>query len=351
MKSLIVRTILPVCTLVIISLTYLHPLTGSGDSSESTVKGWRKGVGWGWIWGKDDEVGALNAMDPRMVRNALRLAQEGRIYDLGITYSRNSFKWPGHNAGEVMTYRSPEGVARQKDHSFVAESVNPSRTHWHSCALFISDNVATQIDGLAHITLGKDNHWYNGFKESEWGGNFGVRKCDATTIPPIVARGVMLDVAGARNVRTLPAHYAITPTDIDAAIARQGVQLRLGDVVLVRTGTLAHWAKDGGNHEKISEHDSAGITLETAKYLVEQFGAMMIGSDTSGLEVNPPPEGADSFIPVHKYLLVEQGVHIAEYHYLEDLARDRVYEFCYVAATNKIAGTTAGFTMRPIAIR
>jgi len=337
--------------LVLIGLAYYQTVTGNTNSSETAVKGWRQGVGWGWIWGKDDEVGALNAMGPATVHQALQLASEGQIYDLGITYSRNSYKWPGHNAGEVMTYRSPEGVNRQKDHDFTAADVNSSRTHWHSCAVFISDNVATQIDGLAHITVGQDNHWYNGFKEADWGGNFGVRKCDATTIPPIVARGVLLDIATARNVDALPAHYGITPADIDAAIARQAVELRPGDVVLIRTGTLRYWDADGGDHEKIAEHDSAGLTLEGAKYLVEQFGAMIIGSDTSGLEVNPAAEGADSFIPVHKYLLVEQGVHIAEFHYLEDLARNSVYEFCYMASTNKIAGTTAGFAMRPIAVK
>src|SRR2546426_9310093 len=30
-----------------------------------------------------------------------------------------------------------------------------------------------------------------------------------------------------------------------------------------------------------------------------------------------------SFMPVHNYLLIQQGVHIGEFHYLEDLARDR----------------------------
>ncbi|MBO62604.1 MAG: cyclase, partial [Candidatus Marinimicrobia bacterium] len=124
-----------------------------------------------------------------------------------------------------------------------------------------------------------------------------------------------------------------------------------GDCVFVRTGTLRYWATDGADHEKISKHDLAGITLATAKYLVEQYGAMMIGSDTSGLEQQPAPEGSKTFIPVHNYLLVEQGVHIAEFHYLEDLAKDKVYEFCYVASTNKIAGTTAGFTMRPVAMK
>src|SRR5262249_13896075 len=101
----------------------------------------------------------------------------------------------------------------------------------------------------------------------------------------------------------------------------------------------------------LKEYDTTGINLDTAKYLIEQKGALMLGADTSGLEVAPAPEGSDTFIPVHKYLLIEQGVHILEFQYLEDLARDKVYEFCYVAMTNKIAGTAAGFTMRPIAIR
>jgi hypothetical protein len=51
------------------------------------------------------------------------------------------------------------------------------------------------------------------------------------------------------------------------------------------------------------------------------------------------------------YLLVDQGVYIGEFHYLEDLAKDKVYEFAYIAATNKIRGAAAGFTMRPIAVK
>lgn len=324
---------------------------GAHRRDSAAIKGWKKGKGFGWIWGKEDEVGALNALSDATRRSALQLARRGKTYDLGIAYNRRSYKWPGHSPCEVMTFRSPEGEARQKDNDFTAKKVNPSRTHWHSCALFISDNVATQIDGLAHITVGKDKHWYNGFQESKWGGDFGVRKCDATTIPPIIARGVMLDIAGQKGLRALPAHYAITPADVDAALRRQKIELQPGDVVLFRTGALQFWGADGADHEKISEYDSAGINLATAKYLVEQHGSVMVGSDTSGLEVAPAPKGSDSFIPVHKYLLVEQGVHIAEFHYLEDLARDKVYEFCYVGVTNKIVGATAGFTMRPLAIR
>ena len=339
-------------TCLLASWSLLSPV-GAGDAAENrdTIAGWKQGVGWGWIWGKEDEVGALNAMTEASTLAALRVVQQGKVYDLGITYSRRSYKWPGHSPGEIMTFRSPEGVARQGDHDFAQPSQNPSLTRWHSSALFINDNVATQIDGLGHITLGDDNHWYNGFREADHGGDFGIRRCDATTIPPIIARGVLLDVAGLKGVEALPAHYGITPADLDAAARKQNVTLRPGDVVLIRTGTLRYWDKDGADHDKISEHDSAGLTLPAARHLVENHGAMMIVSDTSGLEQAPAPPGSETFIPCHKYLLVEQGVHIGEFHYLEDLARDQVYEFCYIATTNKIAGTTAGFTMRPIAIR
>jgi len=156
----------------------------------------------------------------------------------------------------------------------------------------------------------------------------------------------------------LPGNYIITVDDLQQALSRQRTQLKPGDVVLIRTGTLRYWGDAGSDHAKIAAHDSAGISLETARWLVEQNGSMMIGSDTSGLEYAPAEKNAkpyrdryQSFNPVHHYLLVEQGVHIAEFHFLEDLARERVYEFCYVAATNKIKGAAAGFTMRPIAIR
>ena len=167
----------------------------------------------------------------------------------------------------------------------------PRRTrghvYWHSAALFISDNVATQIDGLAHITAGLDFHWYNGFKEAEWGGDWGPRKCDASTIPPIVARGVLIDVAAFKKVDALPGHTLISTKDLQDTLAWEGVTLAPGDVVLVRTGTARYWGDDGADHATIAAHDSAGPDLTATKWLVEDQGAIMVGSDTSGYEVNP----------------------------------------------------------------
>jgi kynurenine formamidase len=321
------------------------------------MKKWQKGRGWGWVWGPQDEVGSLNEMTDASRLAALHVAKQGKVYDLGVLYDRTSYKWPGHSPGEIIAFRTPEGVKRQGDLPGVIQD-NPTRTAWHSCALFINDNVATQIDGLGHATEGDDDHWYNGFKEKDWGGNWGPRKCDASTIPPIIARGVMIDVAGSKGVEALPSNTPITPADLEEALKKQGTKLEPGDVVLIRTGTLRHWGETGGDHAALGKNDSAGITLESAKWLVEQNGAMLVGSDTSGLEYAPAEndtkayrEKYKSFMPVHNYLLIEQGVHIGEFHNLEELAREKAYEFCYVAGTNKIKGATAGFTMRPIAIR
>jgi len=94
-----------------------------------------------------------------------------------------------------------------------------------------------------------------------------------------------------------------------------------------------------------------GRCRRRAVRLVEEKGAVIIGADTSGLECVGACWKPGQFYPAHMYLLIEQGVYIAEFHYLEDLAKDKVYEFLYSASTNKIRGATAGFTMRPAAIR
>jgi kynurenine formamidase len=320
-------------------------------TQSAPIRGWEKGKGWGWIWGKEDEVGSLNALSNHSRAAAIALATRGETYDLGLTYSRRSFKWPGHSPGEIITFRSPDGIHRMKDADAMPAVINPDHVYWHSAALFISDNVATQIDGLAHITAGQDFHWYNGFKEEEWGGDWGPRKCDASTIPPIVARGVLIDVAAFKKVEVLPGHTLIRAQDLQETLAWEGVSLAPGDVVLVRTGTGRFWGADGADHAKIAEHDSAGPDLEATKWLVAEQGAIMVGSDTSGYEINPAPGSPGTGIPVHRYLLVDQGVHLGEFHYLEGLSQARAYTFCYVAAVNKIKGAAAGFALRPLALR
>ena len=67
------------------------------------------------IWKNYAEVGSLNALSNPSRAAALALATRGEVFDLGLTYSRRSYKWPGHSPGEIITFRSPDGVHRMKD--------------------------------------------------------------------------------------------------------------------------------------------------------------------------------------------------------------------------------------------
>jgi hypothetical protein len=119
------------------------------------------------------------------------------------------------------------------------------------------------------------------------------------------------------------------------------------------------WLKGNGvgsNHSELAGPDTAGLTVSGARWLVEEKGALAIGSDTASLEVGPPPDlpeqldDGTSFNPVHVYLLVRQGVHVLEYHNQEDLASDETYKFAYILGVNPIQGATAGTVLRPIGI-
>ena len=94
--------------------------------------------------------------------------------------------------------------------------------------------------------------------------------------------------------------------------------------------------------------NNPGIGLDAARFLVEESGAMVIGVDNLTLEAFPS-ELEDDYIPVHTYLLAQQGAPILELVYLEDLSNDAVYEFAFIGGSLKLRAAD-GAPIRPIAI-
>ncbi|MBO0800626.1 MAG: cyclase family protein, partial [Blastocatellia bacterium] len=162
--------------------------------------------------------------------------------------------------------------------------------------------------------------------------------------PHIVARGVLIDVAKSKNVARLPASYAITVADLQEALKKQGTALHPGDVVLTRTGVMALWPDPA----EYRLEDQPGLSLEAAQWLVEGQKAMLLGADNFGVE-SFPSKSPDNLVPLHSYLFAERGVSIMEVLWLEDLAKDQVYEFLFIAAPLKLRGATAS-PIRPLAI-
>jgi kynurenine formamidase len=331
-----------------LSAAFVSNLAVAGD--DGMIK-WKRGQGWGWVWGKDDQVGALNEMTDATKMAAMKAVKTGRVFDLGLPMDRNSYHWDGHGPLELMMYRTPHGIKTMRDFDFMTpEGGNTSGTAWQSAQLFMSDNTGTKFDGLGHVTVGADDHFYNGFKSADAVGDFGMRKCDATTIPPVIARGVLIDVAAYKGVDSLPSGYEITVADLKGALAAEHAQIKPGDVVLVRIGMNRYWGEAGHDHKALEDHNYAGLGMDAAHWLIADQGAMVIGGDTTGVEVYPPKKPGSSD-PMHVYALIEQGVHIIEMMNLEPLSVAKVYEFTFMLVTNDVRGSIGGFDLRPIAIQ
>ena len=309
---------------------------------KAAVPGWCSGRGWGWIWGEADETGALNAMTAESVAEALASVSLGRMFDLGVDVDERSFISTFHARTIVTTYCTAEGFK-------AAQGLDPKGVSFNTSLVAISDHAGTQIDALCHATFGKDDHFYNGFETRECRSDFGIVRASTSSMPPIVLTAVLIDVAARLGRDSLEPGFAIGPHELADALEGQGIDVAPGEAVFIRTGSLRHWGEAGHDHAALAGPDTAGITLAAARWLSEEKGAILVGSDTSTVEVLPPIDGGNAS-PVHKYLLVDQGVHMAELHYLEELSRERLYRFCYVALTPKVRGTTGAFAMRPLAV-
>jgi len=293
-------------------------------------------------WGPEDELGALNLMTAESRAAVLQRVSGGRVYDLAVDYFIGMPSW--HLLGDPryqfwMTH-TPRGTAVD-DPAGVGAEQNELVSYTGDAVSFYT-HMGTHIDALNHFGLG--GRIYNGFSADEHLGDRGWLKTGAETIPPIIARGVLIDVAAARGVDQLPASYGITVADLQAALDRQRVKLEPGDVVLIRGGRMRAWPDVDGYVD-----DQPGLTLPAARWLAEEQRALAVGGDNLSLEHFPVDDGSDTWVPVHTYLLAQAGVPIIEVVDLEELSRDRVYEFAFVAASLKLRGASAA-PFRPLAL-
>ena len=204
-------------------------------------------------------------------------------------------------------------------------------------------HVGTHVDALSHVSdCGMLNGGVDAY-EAQAGGTF--KDKGAEQIPFMMTRGLLLDVAKLHGVDTLDAGYAITADDLRGAADAAGVTPRKGDVVLVRSG----WARNFGDQSVyLGQTDGVpGPNVEAAEWLAE-FGIVATGSDTTAYEHIPAGSG-HSVLPVHRVLLVQNGIHIIEHLNMEDASERGLTEFTFVMAPLRIVGGT-GSPVRPVAV-
>jgi kynurenine formamidase len=290
------------------------------------------------------EIGPIRDLPSEQVLRALRLVRRGKVIDLAVPRFRGMPLFPGHPAFEVHAFRTPRGIRVAGDKPWGPH--NDIGLGYMSEVVSGSMHSGAHIDALAHITLGPEARWYGGSTADQHLGDFGPTRGDGSKLPPILTRGVFLDVPRYRGVDALPKAEPVSAAELEAVAAAQGVSIERWDVVLIRTGLLRYWP----DPQRLAEHRGAGPDLSAAQWLVER-GIVATGSDTETYEVQPAPDpGAPSNPqPVHTHLLIQHGIYIMESIYLEHLAREGVYEFLFVALPMKIVGTT-GSMIDPVAV-
>lgn len=202
------------------------------------------------------------------------------------------------------------------------------------------EHSGTHIDALAHQAENLTLH--GGVRvDARVQTSTGFKVLGIESMAPIVSRGVLLDVAGDER---LPAGHAITDHDLEKAERSGGVEVREGDVVLVRTGYGALWAKPD---EYLR---AAGVSAAGSRWLIERRVAA-VGADNVAFDVMNAPADPELGVtlPGHILLLVRAGVPIIENLNLEELAAEQVREFAFVCLPLKMRGAT-GSPVRPIAI-
>jgi kynurenine formamidase len=250
-----------------------------------------------------------------------------RVYDLAQPYYPGMPHHPNH---------PPFLFGLNKKHGdYVARNGASSASE----GLTLGGHVGTHIDALCHFSCGGKLH---GGESADGLQSYasGLQRHTVDTIAPILRRGVLLDIAAQAGVDALAADFEITPAHLEAAADAQQLQIRAGDVVLLRTGWARFW-DDAARF--IAQVHGPGPGAAGARWL-SSHGIFAAGSDTVAFEKVP-----DSNMPVHVHLLVESGIHIIECLNLEQLAAEHRYTFLFVATPLKILGGT-GSPIRPLAI-
>ncbi|MEI2297007.1 cyclase family protein [Ensifer sp. MJa1] len=291
-------------------------------------------------WGPTDEIGRLNLITPASRAAILSRIEGTKSYDLAVEYFIGMPSWDaaGDPPYQMWMTHTPHGTA-VSDPMKVGKEMNQHVSYTGS-AVSMYAHMGTHIDALNHFGL--NGKIWNGYAAADHLGDQGWTVTGAEKLPPIVARGVLIDVATAKGMQMLPENYRVTRADLQQALDSQGVKLEEGDVVLIRTGRMQ-------DYENASAYmnNPPGLSIDAAKFLVEDGGAMVVGADNLSFEAFPA-ETQNNYVPVHTYLLAQQGAPIIELINLEGLSKDRIYEFAFVGASLKFRGADAA-PIRPVA--
>jgi kynurenine formamidase len=260
------------------------------------------------------ELGALRHIDAAKRAGALALVRDGRLYDLGRELHEGIPVFPGRHFRQTLVPNP-------------GPALGDNRVDWSHEVVSATMQLGTHLDALCHLRMGDVG--YDGFTLADATPS-GVTRLGIETVPQIVTRGWLVDVAdrGPGQVITLD--------DVT------GIDVEPGDAVIFHTGWGAHWDDP---ERYVSGEPGPG--LELAEWLAAG-GVALTGCDT--WSYGPvPAEHPDRPFEVPQHLNVRHGVFIVENLDTSALAADGVREFALIVTHPKLRGATGAWTS-PIAL-
>jgi len=282
-------------------------------------------------WGPNDEIGAANNMSADIVVKAAGLIKTGKTYALGIETNSKTPAYPPRTFKVLVLQPGQAG----------GEGIGPNKVTYNDDIIEGWVGIGSQIDGLGHI--GVEHVYYNGNKLADFADPTGLKKLGVEKVPPIVTRGVLLDMAAYYNTDVVKEGTAFNVKEIEEVAKKQGVEIRQGDVVIFHTGWLSLIGKD----DKRYATGEPGLGVEGAKYLTGK-GVVAIGADTWAVETIPFE--SKNVFEVHQILLPMNGTYILENMDTAALAADKAYEFLFVLGQPRFKGGVQSM-INPVAIR
>jgi kynurenine formamidase len=280
-------------------------------------------------YGADDQAGALNEITAAGRVAAARLVQTGAVYDLAHEL---------HDAVPAFGERSlRQWVAEQAPQG----GIGRNRVHWVAERFEATMQMGTHIDGLNHLHV--DDQTYNGHRVTEILGDGGTNRLGVETLPQIVTRGLLIDVAGTRGVERLAPGDVVTPDDVERSLAPAGLVVAPGDGVLFHTGWGSLWDTD----PELYPTGEPGPGRALGEWLVDH-GVAVTGCDTWSYGPVPAEDPDEPFV-VPQILNVRHGVVVLENLRLGELAAAGVREFLFIVSHPKLRGAT-GAWVAPLAI-
>jgi len=294
---------------------------------------------WPYRYGKDDQIGSLNEITSRKIIEAARLVQTGKAYDLGRVLHADVPRFEGRYWQQTLI--SSSHIINPRRPGSLANGWGQNSINWVTELVSGTMQIGTHLDALNHLQIG--DRFYNGFQTREVVEEWGTNKLGIDSVPQVLTRGILVDIARYRGVTQLQEGEVITPQEIDGALKSQRLSMEPGDVLLIHTGWGSLWDLEPIRYTA----GEPGIGIDAAGWLVENHVAMT-GADTWSYGAVPGEDPQRPFV-VPQTLNAKYGLFIMENLDTHLLAEDKVYEFMFVLTHYKTRGSTAAW-ISPIAV-